>query len=240
MTIQITGKLKGWSRRSTSSRLPFGLTICTLHFVVYETGFRLRSKDGGTFLDASVFYYRLQNAIVIRRQEDETDYFINSGSIDQPGAEIAFSSWLYRQNNGFIRGLQFNTSYTLSKYTFNNYAGATANYAGKRLTGVPQQVVVSSMQVLFPQKFSLFIQHNYTSSIPLNDANTVFASKYHLLQARAGWQHAIGTSRLEIYAGADNILNQKYSLGNDLNAVGNRYYNPAPLRNYTVGLNIGL
>jgi iron complex outermembrane receptor protein len=50
----------------------------------------------------------------------------------------------------------------------------------------------------------------------------VYAAKYHLLQAKASWQHAMSRkTRLELYAGADNLLNQKYSLGNDLNAVGN-------------------
>jgi len=31
------------------------------------------------------------------------------------------------------------------------------------------------------------------------------------------------------------LLNQYYSLGNDLNAVGKRYYNPAPGKNYFGG-----
>jgi len=48
---------------------------------------------------------------------------------------------------------------------------------------------VSSVQVKLPQALYLFIQHNYTAGIPLNDANTVFASQYHLLQAKAGWGH---------------------------------------------------
>jgi iron complex outermembrane receptor protein len=44
--------------------------------------------------------------------------------------------------------------------------------------------------------------------------------------------------QLELFAGADNLLNQRYSLGDDLNAVGGRYYNPAPGRNYFGGLNV--
>ncbi|RYE22069.1 MAG: TonB-dependent receptor [Sphingobacteriales bacterium] len=203
----------------------------------YETGFRLRNRDESTFLDVSAFYYRLQDAIVIRRQQ-ETDHYINSGSIKQPGVEVFFSSWLYKQSSGFVKGLQFNTSYTLSKFTFENYADSTQNYAGKNLTGVPQHVLVSSVQVLMPKGFSLFVQHNYTARIPLNDGNTAYAPHYHLLQARASWQGIIGRKRLNIYAGADNILNQRYSLGNDLNAFGSRYYNLAPLRNFNVGFNV--
>ncbi|TEW67493.1 TonB-dependent receptor [Mucilaginibacter phyllosphaerae] len=208
----------------------------------YETGFRLRNSDESMLLDASVFYYRLNKSIVRRLNPDETEYYINSGGTNQPGFELAFTDWLVkRKNNGIIRGLQFNTALTVSRFKFRDYNVAGANYSGNRLTGVPREVVVSSLQMLLPQTFALFIQHNYTANIPLNDANTVYAPKYHLLQAKASWQHNIShKTRLELYAGADNLLNQKYSLGNDLNAVGNRYYNPAPLRNYFFGINLNM
>jgi iron complex outermembrane receptor protein len=207
----------------------------------YETGFRLRNKDESMFLDASVYYYHLQNAIVLRLNPDETEYYINAGGTNQPGVELYFSDWLIRQNNsGFIRGLQFNESVTINKYTFSgNYHDATASYSGNQLTGVPGQVFITSLQIKFPQQLYLFVEHNYTTRIPLNDANTTFASHYNLLQAKAGWRHAIShKTKFEIFAGADNLLNEKYSLGNDLNAVGNRYFNPAPPRNYYAGFNV--
>lgn len=206
----------------------------------YETGFRLRNQDETMFLDASVFYYRISNAIVRRLNANETEHYINAGGTNQPGFELSFTDWLIHPNHThFVRGLQFNESYTYSKFTFRDYADATTSYAGNNLTGVPRQVFVTSLQIRFPQYISLFAQHNYTAKIPLNDGNTVYAAHYNLLQAKASWQPVIGRkTRLEFYAGADNILNEKYSLGNDLNAVGNRYYNASPLRNYTVGMGV--
>jgi iron complex outermembrane receptor protein len=127
----------------------------------------------------------------------------------------------------------------LSSYFFRDYADATTNYSGNPLTGVPHDVLVSSLQVKVPANVYVFVQHNYTASIPLNDAHTVFAPKYHLLQAKAGWACTLtAKTKLEIYAGADNLLNTHYSLGNDLNAVGSRYFNPSPLRNYFAGFNV--
>jgi len=38
----------------------------------------------------------------------------------------------------------------------------------------------------------------------------------------------------------DNLLNEKYSLGNDLNAFGSRFFNAAPTRNLQTGIIIGL
>ncbi|MES2278722.1 MAG: TonB-dependent receptor [Bacteroidota bacterium] len=206
----------------------------------YETGLRLRNHDETLLLDASVFYYRIQNSIVRRLHPDETEYYVNAGGTNQTGFELAFTDWLIRQNSTqFIRGLQFTTAYTLSSYFFRDYTDATTNYSGNPLTGVPRHVIVSSVQLKLPQQFYAFIQHNYTASIPLNDAHNVFAPQYHLLQAKAGWQHSIShKTQLEIYAGADNLLNARYSLGNDLNAVGSRYFNPSPLRNYFAGFNL--
>jgi iron complex outermembrane receptor protein len=198
----------------------------------YETGFRIRNNDESMLLDASVFYYRLQNAIVPRFNADETEYYVNSGGTNQPGFELYFTDWIISQkSSGIIRGLQFNESVTLDKFTFSG----THN----QLTGVPEQIIISSLQLKLPQSLYVFVEHNYTSHVPLNDANTTFAAGYNLLRAKAGWQCVFNSkSRLEIYAGADNLLNEKYSLGNDLNAVGNRYYNAAPPRNYYIRFNV--
>ena len=43
---------------------------------------------------------------------------------------------------------------------------------------------------------------------------------------------------LNFFAGVDNALNAKYSLGNDINAAGGRYYNAAATANYFIGLSV--
>ena len=206
----------------------------------YETGLRLRNADESTMLDASVFYYRLNNTIVNQRNANETDYFVNAGGTKQIGFELNFTGWIiHLKNSGLLRGLQFNEAFTYNGFNFRQYSINNVDYSGNRLTGVPQQMAVSSLQFRLPKSLYLFVQHNYTARLPVNDANSVYASRYHLLQAKAGWQVPWRyRTRLNIYAGADNLLNQKYSLGNDLNAVGNRYYNPAPLRNFYAGLSV--
>jgi iron complex outermembrane receptor protein len=206
----------------------------------YETGFRLRNNDESLLLDVSAFYYHLNNAIVRRLTPTETEYYTNSGDIKQPGLELYLTYWLIKQKeSGFIRGLQISESLTISKFTFGNYHDATSSYAGNELTGVPRDVDVTSLLVKFPQMFYLYVQHNATARIPLNEANTFYAPKYDLLQAKAGWQHQLSNkSHLEIFAGVDNLLNEKYSLGDDLDAVGNRFYNPSALRNYYAGFNV--
>ncbi|MES2427801.1 MAG: TonB-dependent receptor [Bacteroidota bacterium] len=206
----------------------------------YETGFRLRNNDETMMLDVSAFYYHLNNAIVRRLTAASTEYYTNSGDIKQPGLELYFTDWLIKQtDHGFIRGLQFSESLTISKFAFGNYRDATTGYAGNELTGVPRHVSVASVQVKFPQYLYLYAQYNSTARIPLNEANTFYAPHYNLVQAKLGWQHKLSDkSHLEIFAGVDNLLNESYSLGDDLDAVGNRFYNPSALRNYYVGFNV--
>lgn len=201
----------------------------------YETGFRLRDKDERFLLDASVYYYRLNNAIIQQQHPDGSTYYINAGGTNQPGLELYFTGWLVKQKpTGFIRGLQFTQSYSYNQFTFRDYG----SNSGNSLTGVPKNNVVSSIYALLPQRFYVFTQYSFTDKLPLDDANTVYAASYHLLEAKAGWRHTLGKTQFELYAGADNLLNQHYSLGNDLNAAAARYYNPAALRNYFVGVNV--
>ncbi|WP_316823618.1 TonB-dependent receptor [Pedobacter gandavensis] len=206
----------------------------------HELGLRYQSPNQRFNIDLTGFYYRLQNAIVRRLNANENEYFINAGGTKQWGLESSFSIWLIPNNSSkMIRGLQFYNAITLSDFKFDQYSDQTGDFSGNQLTGVPKQVLINSIDLRFPGKWSLFAQHNYTSRIPLNDANTVYANQYHLLQARIGWTAPkTGSFSLTIFAGADNLLNQKYSLGNDLNAIGGRYYNAAADRNYYAGLSL--
>lgn len=187
----------------------------------YEAGIRLVMRDRRFQADASVFHYRLQDAIVRRLNDNGTEYFVNAGGTKQTGVESILSLRI-------TGGLLVSNSFTLSLFRFEDHK----EFNGNKLTGVPEHIVVTNVTCQMPLSFYLFAQHNYTGKLPLNDANTAYADAYHLVLAKAGWR----MKWLEIYAGVDNLLNQRYSLGNDINAFGNRYYNPALARNYFAGI----
>ncbi len=204
----------------------------------YETGFSIHSRDQRLSADLSGFYYRLDNAIVRRLNEDDTEFFINAGGTNQYGLETALSAWLLPYSEGrVVRGLQLRSAYTISKFNFRDYQDRAADYSGNRLTGVPKSSIISSLDLSLPAGLYLFVQHNFTSRIPLNDANSVYADKYNVVQSKIGWRTLkFNKASLEIYAGVDNLFNERYSLGNDLNAAGNRYFNPAATRNFYGGV----
>lgn len=208
----------------------------------FEGGVRLRDKTDRFWLDASLFNYRLERAIVRRVNAGDTEFYLNAGGTNQTGLETQASYWIIPPGTkGFVSGLQFQNSYTLSKYFFRNYQNGTANYSGNRLTGVPRGVVISGIDMRIDKNFYLFAQHNYTSKIPLNDANSFFAGEYNLVHFKAGWRKSSpGKPIFDIFAGVDNLLDENYSLGNDLNAFGGRFFNAAPLRNFFGGIKVTL
>lgn len=204
-----------------------------------ELGMRLKLNDGRIRLDASGFHYLLNDGIISQVDENGNTYFINSGKIRQLGIECN-GSWIilpHNENRSFFKRVQLNSSYTYSHFKYDKYQNNGNDYSGNRVAGIPRNVVISSLDVAFPYSLKFFVQHNYASRIPLNDANDEYSSSYNLLSARLSY-HPVGKSYIpkQIYIFADNILNEKYSLGNDINAFGKRYYNAAPTFNIQVGM----
>jgi len=211
-----------------------------------ETGISYEIGARGSFLkkvsfDMALYSFGLDQAIVLQRKINNADYFVNAGGTLQKGAE-AMLTWHPISNSGkSIRGLKIWTSYTLNHYRFVDYKKNQVSYSGNQLTGVVPTILVTGIDVDFINRFYLRTTINYTDRIPLNDANTDFASDYLLAGARLGYSQNIRSkSTMDFWLGVDNLLDQKYSLGNDLNAAGGRYYNAAATRNFYFGVNFSL
>ncbi|SEL06607.1 TonB-dependent receptor [Parapedobacter koreensis] len=204
----------------------------------YEAGFRWQTANRRAFVDGSVFYYRMEDAIIRQLRESGAEFFDNAGGVNQRGVELSAVVWAVEPRmHGVLQGLQVGSNLTLSKFRFGDYRVGDDDFTGNKLTGVPASTVVSSLLAQFPGGISGYILHNYTASIPLDDANTAFADSYHLLQAKISWDTALNKQlKLQIFAGGDNLLNQKYSLGNDINAFGGRFFNAAATRNFYGGI----
>jgi iron complex outermembrane receptor protein len=207
-----------------------------------ETGLNLETGAKGAVLkkqltfEASVYYFQLDETIVVRRDNSGADYFVNAGSTDQRGVELltAFEPALSNRKISW----KIWSSLTLNRYFFRDYVKGTDDFSGNRLTGVPNEVVLAGLDVAASSGFYVRLVANYTSSLPLNDANLDFADEFLLLSARAGYQNNTRLYRLDVFVGGDNLLNQLYSLGNDLNATGGRFFNPAATRTFYAGLNV--
>jgi iron complex outermembrane receptor protein len=131
------------------------------------------------------------------------------------------------------------SSYTFNDYTYLNYQRDDNDFSGNTIPSVPQNVWVTGADLTLNNGFYTSAQLNFTDKIFLNDANTVSADSYLLLNARLGWKGTVQNVAFDFFVDGDNLLNQSYSLGNDNNAFGRRYFNPAPPRSFRIGANFG-
>jgi iron complex outermembrane recepter protein len=201
----------------------------------YEIGLRGRFFETFSF-DIAAYSLQLKNAIVIQRTVTGADYYVNSGKVSQPGLETYVAWNPVYDNGGFVTDFKIWNSYTYNPYSFKVYTHDNIDYAGNRLPGVARNTVISGLDIATSPGIYFNVTLNQTNSIPLDDANANFASGYTLLGTRAGYKLLLKKFKFELFGGVDNALDAKYSLGNDLNAKGGRFYNAAPPRNFYIGL----
>ncbi|MES2374656.1 MAG: TonB-dependent receptor [Bacteroidota bacterium] len=201
-----------------------------------ETGIKGELLAGRLQFDIAAYFFELNNAIVRRTTGTGAEFFVNAGSTKQNGVEGLLKYQLIKKQNGFINGLALWSSYSYQPYRFESYEQSGVDFSGKALTGVPRNIWVSGLDMDTKTGIYFNASMNATSALPLNDANSVYADRYQLLQAKLGYRWKNRKSSFDIFFGADNLLNQSYSLGNDINALGNRYYNAATGRNIFAGI----
>lgn len=204
-----------------------------------ELGIKLSADKGRLFFSAVVFRFDLKDAIVRQTNAAGAEFFVNAGTVVQKGFEAELS-WLLLNNpqGKTIQRINMTHAFTLNDFTFGNYSNGNLNFAGNKLTGVPDKMFSFSVQASFLKYFFSNINFNYAGKIPLNDANAFFAAPYRLWQGKLGWEGIIAKRKTAFFVLVDNIGNVDYSLGNDINAFGGRFYNPSPERNLQLGITV--
>ena len=187
-------------------------------------------------LEATGFYFKLNNALVQRRDISGADYFVNAGDIKQKGVEITADVSINPTNNS-IENYRINAAFTYTNFRYGSFIKGPDNFSGKIVPSVPGNTFSLLADIQLKNGAYLNSTYYLASKIFLNDANTASANAYQLLGGRLGWKKTVRKKyKLNFYAGADNLLDETYSLGNDINAAANRFYNAAPPRNYYAGV----
>lgn len=230
---------KGFSPPTTAEILPSTSIINTQlqaeNGVNYELGTRGNLKNGFYF-DINAFFFRLKNAIVQRRDASGGDYFINAGFAKQNGIETFLSYRFSGHASTIIDNTKLWLSHTWHNFHYDEFMQINNNFSGNKLPGAAPHVIAAGIDINSPSGAYSNLTYYYSDKIMLNDANTDAAASYHLLGVKLGYKKKMHKINFEIFIGIENVLNTKYSLGNDINAFGNRYYNAAPGRNYYAGI----
>ena len=232
---------KGFSPPSTSELLPTGgainLELDAETGINYELGYKGLLKKRLSF-DINTFYFELSNTIVLRRNAGGGDFFINAGSTSQKGIELALSYPLFEKLLSSANSLAW-VSYTYHHFEYKDFKPLNADYSGNHFPGVSPHALSAGIDINFNKGFFGNVNYYFGDRIPLNDANSAYADMYHLLGFKLGYEMSLQSRlKMRLMVGGENLLDQKYSLGNDINGFGGRYYNAAPRRNYFAGISL--
>ena len=205
----------------------------------YEAGVKGDIIKNKLSVDASYYYFNLANTIVSRRDANGADYFVNTGKTKQQGFEIAMQYFPVNNSNKFTRQIKLWANYTNIHARFDNYEQGTLKYDGNKLTGTSPNVFVAGTDINTSIGLYTNLTYSYTDMIPLNDANSFYTTGYNLFFARLGYKVTLNKKIItDLFFSYDKSFNNPYSLGNDLNAAGNRFFNPSSPQNFYGGVKL--
>ncbi|WP_165871548.1 TonB-dependent receptor [Flaviaesturariibacter flavus] len=230
---------RGFSPPTTAELLPSGGTINTGLSAELGDNFELGLKAAplrGLFVEVSGYHFRLRNTIVQRRTAGGGDFFVNAGGTRQQGIE-AQARYELLPRATFTEGTGFWVAYTWQHYRYQDFRQVTEDYSGNALPGIAPHTLAAGADLWLKGRFFATLTYYYSDRLPLSDANDVYAAAYHLVGAKVGLQHWWKARlRVKLFVGADNLLDERYSLGNDINGFGGRYFNAAAGRNWYAAL----
>jgi len=234
---------RGFSPPTIAELLPSTGTISTDLEAEYgwnrEINIRKSFFNNRVWFDMTGYYFTLKNALVQRRDLSGADFFVNAGSVKQKGIETSvqyFQTFGYRSP---IDYLNLTSAFTYNHFRYGEFIRGSDDFSGKTVPSVPAKSLSITSDLRFKNGFYLNALFYTASRIYLNDANTASASPYEILGGRIGWRNEKKKSyTFDIYLGGDNLLNETYSLGNDINAAAGRYFNAAMKRHWFLGVAI--
>ncbi|MFW5761740.1 MAG: TonB-dependent receptor domain-containing protein, partial [Cyclobacteriaceae bacterium] len=210
----------------------------------YEVGIRGTLFNQLLNYDITAFNFQLDETIISFTDVSGVVRFKNTGATDQRGLEANVFAYLIDNPENVISRLRIQAAYTYHNFKFKNYVivneeeGTRSDFSDNKLTGVSPHILVNTLDINTLPGLYLNLTHNYSDKVPLNDDNTVFADAYHLIDFKAGLENQLFDTGFDLFFGVNNLFDIRYSLGNDINAFGGRFFQPAPGRNWFAGLKV--
>ncbi|CCH52732.1 TonB-dependent receptor plug [Fibrisoma limi BUZ 3] len=210
----------------------------------YEVGFRGSALGSRLRFDVAAYQFQLRQTIVRRSADNGAEFFVNAGRTDQQGLEAQLSYDFVNPvsvSSSLFSLLRLWQNVNLTDYRFRNYQQGATDVSDKRVPGIAPTTLISGFDAELRLGFYAHLTYQFLNPFPLDEANTATALPTRLLQATLGFRRTLGNRwTLDLYASGDNLLNQTYSLGYDLNAFGGRYFNAAAPRNGVAGVRLSV
>jgi iron complex outermembrane receptor protein len=133
------------------------------------------------------------------------------------------------------------SAYSYSDFRFDEYSvtfdDVVERFDGKRIPGIPRHQLQASV-TWRPGRFFLTAEATTSGRVLVDDANSAAAAGWTVANMRIGGRIPIGGMSLVPVASIQNVFDRRYAGSVVVNAAGGRFYEPAPERTVSVGLNL--
>jgi iron complex outermembrane receptor protein len=222
-------------RASGGTGLSFGLRPSRSNN--YEVGAKWLMRPGAQ-LNAALFRTDTRDEIVVLTNSGGRSTFQNAGRTRRDGFEIGFVT-------RFARDFVFNASaatvraaYADDFFTCTAAPCTTPNVlvpAGNRIPGVPRNTAYAEIAWKRPA-FTTALEARAISRVFVNDQNTDAAAGYAIASWRLIFEQQLARWSFSQFVRVDNLFDRKYSGSVIVNEANARFFEPAPGRNYLVGV----
>ncbi|HET6528571.1 MAG TPA: TonB-dependent receptor [Balneolaceae bacterium] len=215
----------------------------------YEIGARGNLVDNSFNYDITLFSFQMEDQLVPRTVGPNNTIYVNAGETSRNGLEVALS-YFWSNKSSFINSIRPFVSYAYSDFTFEQFrifgpdGSIIADYSGNDVTGISPHNLTAGIDLTTASGFYLYTTYFFNGKAPITDANSIYNDAYSLLNSEIGYESKAGEHfNIELSAGINNLLDEKYSSYIALNARSYggglpAFYNPAPGRNFYGSLSV--
>lgn len=214
-------------RPDGQSGLNFGLKPATNDTV--EIGSKTRIGDG--LLTAALFQTDTDDEIVVATSGGGRTTYKNAGKTRRQGAEL---SWDQR----FAGNWRVNASWTWLDATYRSNVCKSGDCNGNRMPGIARNMGFASLGYVPDEGWYAGTDARYMGDIMADDHNTAKAPSYTVVGLNTGYKFNYSNLTVDVFGRVDNLFDKEYVGSVIVNESNGRYYEPAPGRNYGVGVNL--
>lgn len=214
-------------RSDNQSGLNFGLKPFTNDTV--EIGSKTRIGNG--LFTAALFQTNTDNEIVVDSSSGGRTSYKNAGKTRRQGMELGL-------DQQFGESWRLKAAWTWLDATYRTNVCDDASCNGNRIPGIARNMGYASFGYQPEQGWYAGSDIRYMSDIMANDENTAKAPSWTVVGLTTGYKWSYGRMDMDLFGRIDNLFDREYVGSVIVNESNGRYYEPAPGRNYGIGLNL--
>lgn len=214
-------------RSDNQSGLNFGLKPSTNDTV--EIGSKTRIGNG--LFTAALFQTNTDNEIVVDSSSGGRTSYKNAGKTRRQGMELGL-------DQQFGESWRLKAAWTWLDATYRTNVCDDASCNGNRIPGIARNMGYASFGYQPEQGWYAGSDIRYMSDIMANDENTAKAPSWTVVGLTTGYKWSYGRMDMDLFGRIDNLFDREYVGSVIVNESNGCYYEPAPGRNYGIGLNL--